>query len=96
MRYLASVVTQCFTGFGELLALNKRFSELTGGMVRVSEMLEVTDKADRAIVGPHAPTVESIMSKHPADGIMFDKVAVVTPAGGCLARELSFVVWVGG
>jgi hypothetical protein len=34
MRYLASVVTQCFTAFGELLALHKRFAELTGGVVR--------------------------------------------------------------
>jgi len=34
MRYLASVVTQCFTSFGELLALNKRFAELTGGVTR--------------------------------------------------------------
>ena len=36
MRYLASVVTQCFTAFGELLALNKRFAELTGGVTRCS------------------------------------------------------------
>lgn len=34
MRYLASVVTQCFTAFGELLALNKRFAELSGGVTR--------------------------------------------------------------
>lgn len=34
MRYLASVVTQCFTAFGELLALHKRFAELTGGVTR--------------------------------------------------------------
>ena len=34
MRYLASVVTQCFTAFGELLALHKRFVELSGGVSR--------------------------------------------------------------
>lgn len=34
MRYLASVVTQCFTAFGELLALHKRFVELSGGISR--------------------------------------------------------------
>ena len=34
MRYLASVVTQCFTAFGELLALHKRFAELSGGVSR--------------------------------------------------------------
>ena len=31
MRYLASIVTQCFTAFGELLAMPKRFAELSGG-----------------------------------------------------------------
>jgi hypothetical protein len=39
MRYLASVVTQCFTAFGELLALNKRFAELTGGVTRCGALL---------------------------------------------------------
>ena len=39
MRYLASVVTQCFTSFGELLALNKHFAELTGGVTRCSALL---------------------------------------------------------
>ena len=34
MRYLASVVSNCFTAFGELLALNKRFAELSGGVGR--------------------------------------------------------------
>ena len=28
MRYLASVVTQCFTAFGELLAMNKRLAQV--------------------------------------------------------------------
>lgn len=34
MRYLASVVSNCFTAFGELLALHKRFAELSGGVGR--------------------------------------------------------------
>ena len=34
MRYLSSVVSNCFTAFGELLALNKRFAELSGGVTR--------------------------------------------------------------
>jgi len=28
------VVSNCFTAFGELLALNKRFAELSGGVTR--------------------------------------------------------------
>ena len=34
MRYLASVVTQCFQAFGELLALQQHFVELSGGITR--------------------------------------------------------------
>lgn len=30
LRYLASVVTQCFSAFGELLAMPKRFAEISG------------------------------------------------------------------
>lgn len=30
LRYLASVVTQNFTSFGELLAMPKRFAEISG------------------------------------------------------------------
>ena len=43
IRYLASVVTQNFSAFGELLALPKRFAEISGGITRVSEALEVID-----------------------------------------------------
>ena len=39
MRYLASVVTQCFTASGELLGMHKRLAELSGGVTRVSEMM---------------------------------------------------------
>jgi hypothetical protein len=31
LRYLASVVTQNFSAFGELLAMPKRFAEISGG-----------------------------------------------------------------
>ncbi len=44
MRYLASVVMQCFSAFGELLSMPKRFAELSGGVTRVAEMLEVVHK----------------------------------------------------
>ena len=43
MRYLASVVSNCFTAFGELLALNKRFAELSGGVGRYFFRLNTLD-----------------------------------------------------
>ncbi|DBA67674.1 TPA: hypothetical protein ACH3X2_001266 [Trebouxia sp. C0005] len=94
MRYLASVVSNCFTAFGELLALNKRFAELSGGVTRVSEMLEVMSKSERlqrcgslkrTPSSPRSPT-------SPSQGIQFDKVTVIAPSGKVLARELSFQV----
>ena len=45
MRYLASVVTQCFTAFGELLGMHKRLAELSGGITRVSEMMDTMSTA---------------------------------------------------
>lgn len=50
MRYLASVVSNCFTAFGELLALNKRFAELSGGVTRYSTHCVVWCHAELACV----------------------------------------------
>eukprot|EP00887_Chlorella_sp_A99_P003200 scaffold9.g3200.t1 len=91
LRYLASVVTQCFSACGELLALPKRFAEIGGGITRVSELLEVVGKSSRAAAaaaaapdGPALPGEEG--------GLAFSRVDVLTPSGKLLARELSFKV----
>ena len=47
MRYLAGVVTACFSAFGELLALGKRLAELGGGVGRVAQLLEAVEAAER-------------------------------------------------
>jgi hypothetical protein len=44
MRYLATVVAQCFTAFGDILQLYTSFFELSGGVARVSHLI----KASRA------------------------------------------------
>lgn len=88
IRYLASVVTQCFSAFGELLALPKRFAEISGGINRVSEVLEVVGKAKALESRPKAIG----MAAGDAEGIEFKSVDVVTPAGKVLARQVSFVV----
>jgi len=51
MRYLAGVVTACFSAFGELLALNKRLAELGGGVGRVAQLLEAVESAERLHLG---------------------------------------------
>ncbi|KAK9846568.1 hypothetical protein WJX81_006713 [Elliptochloris bilobata] len=94
MRYLASVVTQCFTAFGELLALHKRFAELTGGITRVSETLEAIAKADSArLDGPLQRSLAATAGDGTArDAIVFDEVDVVSPTGKLLAAALTFRV----
>lgn len=58
MRYLASVVTQCFTAFGELLALNKRFAELSGGVTRCAAHTECSLSHDiRALLFSVPPKI---------------------------------------
>ncbi len=108
IRYLASVVTQCFSSFGELIALPKRFAEISGGITRVSEMLEVIDKAkeieykaltaDRTKKAAAAAAAEAAAAATESqkseenDKIEFDKVDIITPGGKILARQLSFEV----
>jgi hypothetical protein len=45
MRYMASVVSNSLSAFGDLLNLPKRLIELDGGLLRVSELLDSVDKA---------------------------------------------------
>lgn len=105
IRYLASVVTQCFSSFGELIALPKRFAEISGGITRVSEMLEVIDKA-KSIEYTTKTAEEAKTAQKEAqrllvpgrgenleeDKIEFNKVDIITPGGKILARQLSFEV----
>lgn len=98
MRYLASVVTQCFTAFGELLALPKRFSEISGGVNRVSEALEVIHKAEileneikLKLNTDGSPEANLLRNKEDSliSAIEFKGVDVITPGGVTLARQLS-------
>lgn len=45
LRFLASVVSQSFLAFGDILELHKKFLELTGGINRVFELEELLDAA---------------------------------------------------
>lgn len=101
IRYLASVVTQCFSSFGELIALPKRFAEISGGITRVSEMLEVIDKAkdieNKTKIAEEGKIAEKeaqrlVKGGELEDKIEFNKVDIITPGGKILARQLSFEV----
>ncbi|KAG6529361.1 hypothetical protein ZIOFF_011558 [Zingiber officinale] len=45
LRFLASVVSQSFLAFGDILELHKKFLELSGGINRIFELEELLDAA---------------------------------------------------
>lgn len=45
LRFLASVVSQSFLAFGDILELNRKFVELSGGINRIFELEELLDAA---------------------------------------------------
>ncbi|KAE9604779.1 putative fatty-acyl-CoA-transporting ATPase [Lupinus albus] len=94
LRFLASVVSQSFLAFGDILELNRKFVELSGGINRIFEFEEFLDSAhsgkfinDGAIL-----PVRDIRSK---DAISFSKVDIVTPTQKMLARELTCEIELG-
>jgi len=48
LRFLASVVSQSFIAFGDILELHKKFLELSGGINRIFELEELTRAAQRS------------------------------------------------
>ncbi|KAF5196503.1 Abc transporter d family member, partial [Thalictrum thalictroides] len=85
LRFLASVVSQSFLAFGDILELHKKFAELSGGINRIFEFEELLDAAqkDISILG----TCESDVST--GDIISFSEVDIITPAQKLLARKLT-------
>eukprot|EP00897_Mesotaenium_endlicherianum_P010717 jgi/Mesen1/9674/ME000674S09277 len=100
LRFLASVVSQSFLAFGDLLELYRKFLELSGGITRVSELDEFLHAAQKeAVAGEEASdplkmieearVVRSLSADLRGDEIAFRNVDVVTPAGKLLARKLT-------
>ncbi|KAF7834291.1 ABC transporter D family member 1-like [Senna tora] len=85
LRFLASVVSQSFLAFGDILELNRKFVELSGGINRIFELEELLDAAQSGMSSLFSLKVRDI---HSTDVISFSKVDIVTPAQKMLAREL--------
>ncbi|GFZ18731.1 peroxisomal ABC transporter 1 [Actinidia rufa] len=47
LRFLASVVSQSFMAFGDILELNRKYLELSGGINRIFELEELLDVAQK-------------------------------------------------
>ena len=49
LRFLASVVSQSFLAFGDILELHRKYLELSGGVNRIFEMEELLDVAQNGM-----------------------------------------------
>ena len=49
LRFLASVVSQSFLAFGDILELHKKIIELSGGINRIFELEELLDAAQSSM-----------------------------------------------
>jgi len=101
LRFLASVVSQSFLAFGDVLELHGKFLGLSGGISRIMELDELLDAAQQdlnpAMLNPLMLIEErrnSWKSDHSQDGniISFSEVDIVTPAQKLLAQKLTFTV----
>ncbi|CAL0333141.1 unnamed protein product [Lupinus luteus] len=88
LRFLASVVSQSFLAFGDILELNRKFVELSGGINRIFELEEFLDSAHSGNFISDGATLP-VRDIHSKDVISFSKVDIVTPTQKMLARELT-------
>ncbi|XP_008807661.1 ABC transporter D family member 1-like isoform X2 [Phoenix dactylifera] len=89
LRFLASVVSQSFLAFGDILELHKKFLELSGGINRIFELEELLDAAQREISLPDASMSSEVNESPAQDIISFTKVDIITPSQKLLARQLT-------
>ena len=101
MRYLATVITQTFNSFGDILGLHKRYTELAGGATRISEVfneMRKSQKVDEYIHGDEdlkSSPRSGLVHARGSNCIEFDFANVDTPSGSTLAQDLSLEVPLG-
>ncbi|CAL9228505.1 unnamed protein product [Arabidopsis halleri] len=84
LRYLASVVSQSFMAFGDILELHKKFLELSGGINRIFELDEFLDASQSGVTSEnHTSRLDS------QDLLSFSEVDIITPAQKLMASKLS-------
>ncbi|GKV25366.1 hypothetical protein SLEP1_g34815 [Rubroshorea leprosula] len=87
LRFLASVVSQSFLAFGDILELHRKFLELSGSINRIFELEEFLDAAQTGDL--RAVNMSKSRDLYSEDGISFSKVDIITPAQKLLARQLT-------
>ncbi|XP_010531380.1 PREDICTED: ABC transporter D family member 1 [Tarenaya hassleriana] len=86
LRFLASVVSQSFLAFGDILELHKKFLELSGGINRIFELEEFLD-ASQSVSGVLSRNHTGHLDSE--DLISFSEVDIITPAQKLLASKLT-------
>ncbi|KAK3163104.1 hypothetical protein QOZ80_1BG0097720 [Eleusine coracana subsp. coracana] len=84
LRFLASVVSQSFIAFGDILELHKKFLELSGGINRIFELEELLQASQSK---PAMPS--NAINAAPEEIISFRDVDIITPSQKLLASRLS-------
>ncbi|KAI9113779.1 hypothetical protein K1719_015030 [Acacia pycnantha] len=96
LRFLASVVSQSFLAFGDILELHRKFIELSGGINRIFELEELLDATQSGDFMSGAFVPKKMRDVQTTDVMSFSKVDIVTPAQKMLARELTCDIMRGG
>ena len=100
MRYLATVVYNNFTAYGEILGLHKRFVELHGGFTRVCDMMDAVHNARLEAERPQSTQAPLGSTRLLTDyfpesdepHIRFQGATIVTPKDKTLAVQLSLTI----
>ncbi|KAL3527746.1 hypothetical protein ACH5RR_012402 [Cinchona calisaya] len=88
LRFLASVVSQSFLAFGDILELHRKFLELSGGINRIFELEEFLDTAQNEESFCSSSLSSEGRECLSDDIISFSEVDIVTPAQKVMARQL--------
>ncbi|MBA0671101.1 hypothetical protein Goklo_024539, partial [Gossypium klotzschianum] len=89
LRFLASVVSQSFLAFGDILELHRKFLELSGSINRIFELEELLDAAQSGDLSTDNLSQSQRTALSAEDVISFAEVDIITPAQKLLARQLT-------
>ncbi|XP_038994853.1 ABC transporter D family member 1-like isoform X1 [Hibiscus syriacus] len=89
LRFLASVVSQSFLAFGDIMELNRKFLELSGNINRVFELKELLDAVQSVDSRTDKFSPSNGNGLYGEDVISFSNVDIITPSEKLLARQLT-------
>ncbi|XVF15175.1 hypothetical protein REPUB_Repub09cG0127800 [Reevesia pubescens] len=89
LRFLASVVSQSFLAFGDILELHRKFQELSGSINRIFELEELLDAAQSGDLSTDNSSRSRTTGLYAEDAISFAEVDIIAPAQKLLARQLT-------